>query len=63
MVQCSAGIDFVPSDIITLNPQQTSNLTFNMHSVYTIGKINKCDGDYTPYIYNRAIYIYIIYMY
>lgn len=47
VVQCSAGIDYVPSDIITLDPQQTSNLTFNMHSVYTIGKINKCEGERT----------------
>ena len=44
VVKCSAGIDYIAEDLITLDPQQTSNLSFTMHSIYSIGKINKCDG-------------------
>lgn len=43
-MKCSAGIDYVAEDIITLDPQQTANLSFTMHSIYSVGKINKCDG-------------------
>ena len=44
VVKCTAGIDYVAEDLITLDPQQTSNLSFTMHSIYSVGKINKCDG-------------------
>ena len=60
VVKCSAGIDFIPSDMTTLDPQETLNITFDIHSVYTIGKINQCEGmnnNYCQYsiIHGRAI--------
>ena len=47
VVKCSAGIDYIPADLITLDPQQTTNISFTMHSIYSVGKINKCDGRHT----------------
>lgn len=60
MLQCSAGIDFVPSDLMTLDPQQTANISFEMHSIYSVGTINKCDGIYREPIIICYITLYCI---
>ena len=44
VVHCSAGIDLVPSKMVTLDPNQMANLTFTIHSFHAIGKINYCKG-------------------
>ena len=41
---CSVGIDFVQPQSITLDPGEEKNLTFTIHSFYSIGQINTCTG-------------------
>lgn len=55
MVHCSAGIDLVPSDMLTLDPRVSANISFTVHSFHAVGKINHCEGAtpsslFLPYI-------------
>lgn len=41
---CSSGIDWIPSQSLTLDPGEETNVTFIIHSFNAIGKINRCDS-------------------
>ena len=41
---CSVGIDLVPSKMITVDPNESKNVSFIMHSFHSVGKINYCKG-------------------
>ena len=41
---CSVGIDWVQPQSVTLDPGEEKNLTFVIHSFYSIGQINHCEG-------------------
>ena len=62
VVKCTAGIDFIPADVLTMDPQETRNITFDIHSFYSIGQINQCQGTCTLYIQcisHRYVCMYI----
>ena len=42
---CSAGIDWIPSETVTLDPGEETNVTFVVHSFSAIGQINNCEGN------------------
>jgi hypothetical protein len=40
--ECSAGIDFIPSQAVTLDPLQQTNVSFIVYAFNAIGQINVC---------------------
>ena len=51
---CSAGIDWVSSETVTLDPGEESNVTFTMHSFHSVGQINTCEGQHQ--LYQMSLY-------
>lgn len=41
---CSAGVDYIPEQMVTISPGEETNVTFTVHSFHAIGKINTCEG-------------------
>ncbi len=41
---CSAGVDMVPSQYMTLDPSVSANISFTLHSFHAVGRINHCEG-------------------
>ena len=58
MVHCSAGIDLVPSDMLTLDPRTSANISFTIHSFHAVGKVNHCEGATHSSLFYRTSYCY-----
>lgn len=41
---CSSGIDWISSQVVTLDPGEQTNLTFAVHSFNALGQINNCES-------------------
>ncbi|KAL5463657.1 hypothetical protein EMCRGX_G032572 [Ephydatia muelleri] len=42
VAECSAGIDMITAQVKTLNPLGIANFTFQVHSFFSVGQINRC---------------------
>lgn len=56
---CSAGIDWIPSESVTLNPGEETNVTFVIHAFSAIGQINNCEGTHTYMYIHVHMYMYM----
>ena len=59
---CSAGIDWIPSETMTLDPGEETNVTFIVHSFSAIGQINYCEGTWNyPRVFSEVCTLLLLF--